>query len=74
MRKAIADKMSESKQTIPHVTMNAEVDLTKVIELRKQLLPMVEERTDQRLSFLEIIAKAAMVALKAYPEFKRTCV
>ena len=69
MRKAIADKMSESKQTIPHVTMNAEVDLTKVIELRKQLLPMVEERTDQRLSFLEIIAKAAMVALKAYPEF-----
>lgn len=69
MRKAIADKMSESKHTIPHVTMNAEVDLTKVIELRKQLLPMVEERTDERLSFLEIIAKAAMVALKAYPEF-----
>lgn len=69
MRKAIADKMSESKQTIPHVTMNAEVDLTKVIELRKQLLPMVEERTDERLSFLEIIAKAAMIALKAYPEF-----
>lgn len=57
MRKAIADKMSESKHTIPHVTMNAEVDLTKVIELRKQLLPMVEERTDERLSFLEIIAK-----------------
>ena len=69
MRKAIADKMSESKQTIPHVTMNAEVDLTNVIELRKQLVPMVEERTDERLSFLEIIAKAAMVALKAYPEF-----
>ena len=69
MRKVIADKMSESKQTIPHVTMNAEVDLTKVIELRKQLLPMVEERTDERLSFLEIIAKAAMVALKAHPEF-----
>ncbi|MGG5370626.1 dihydrolipoamide acetyltransferase family protein [Enterococcus sp. AZ196] len=69
MRKVIADKMSESKHTIPHVTMNAEVDLTKVIELRKQLLPMVEERTDERLSFLEIIAKAAMVALKAYPEF-----
>ncbi len=69
MREAIADKMSQSKQTIPHVTMNAEVDLTKVIELRKQLLPMVEERTDERLSFLEIISKAAMVALKAYPEF-----
>ena len=69
MRKVIADKMSESKQTIPHVTMNAEVDLTKVIELRKQLLLMVEERTDERLSFLEIIAKAAMVALKAHPEF-----
>lgn len=69
MRKAIADKMSQSKQTIPHVTMTAEVDLTKVIELRKQLLPMVEERTSERLSFLEIIAKATTTALKAHPEF-----
>ncbi|MGF2941459.1 dihydrolipoamide acetyltransferase family protein [Enterococcus xiangfangensis] len=69
MRKVISDKMSESKHTIPHVTMNAEVDMTKVIELREQLLPMVEECTGERLSFLEIIAKAVMVALKAYPEF-----
>ncbi|MGO2891710.1 dihydrolipoamide acetyltransferase family protein [Enterococcus devriesei] len=69
MRKAIADKMSQSKQTIPHVTMTAEVDLTKVIELRKQLLPMVEDRTNERLSFLEIIAKATTTALKAHPEF-----
>ncbi|GCF94392.1 dihydrolipoyllysine-residue acetyltransferase component of acetoin cleaving system [Enterococcus florum] len=69
MRKAIADKMSASKTTIPHVTMNAEVDMTKVKELRGQLLPMVEEQTSERISFLEIIMKATMVALKAHPEF-----
>lgn len=69
MRKVIADRMLNSKTTIPHVTMNAEVDMTKLKELRGQLLPMVEEQTGNRISFLEIIIKAAMVALKSYPEF-----
>lgn len=69
MRKVIADRMSASKATIPHVTMNAEVDMTKVKELRGQLLPLVEEQSSERISFLEIIIKATMVALKAYPEF-----
>ncbi|MGM0214399.1 dihydrolipoamide acetyltransferase family protein [Enterococcus sp. AZ109] len=69
MRKVIADRMLNSKTTIPHVTMNAEVDMTKLKELRGQLLPMVEEQTGNRISFLEIIIKASMVALKAYPEF-----
>ncbi|MGG5329545.1 dihydrolipoamide acetyltransferase family protein [Enterococcus sp. AZ163] len=69
MRKVIADRMLNSKTTIPHVTMNAEVDMTKLKELRGQLLPMVEEQTGNRISFLEIIIKASMVALKSYPEF-----
>lgn len=69
MRKVIGDRMLNSKTTIPHVTMNAEVDMTKLKELRGQLLPMVEEQTGNRISFLEIIIKAAMVALKSYPEF-----
>ncbi len=69
MRKVIADRMLNSKTTIPHVTMNAEVDMTKLKELRGQLLPMVEEQTGNRISFLEIIIKASMVALKSFPEF-----
>ncbi|MGX7197839.1 dihydrolipoamide acetyltransferase family protein [Enterococcus olivae] len=69
MRQVISERMVHSKTTIPHVTMTAEVDLTQVIELRQHLLPLVEAQVEKRLSYLEIIAKAAMVALKSYPIF-----
>lgn len=69
MRQVISERMVASKTTIPHVTMTAEVDFTKAIELRKQILPMVEETVQERISYLEIIAKASMVALKNYPIF-----
>ena len=69
MRKVIADKMLQSTSTIPHVTMNAEVNMSAMVQLRSQLLPMIEEQTDQRLSYLELIIKATTIALKAYPMF-----
>lgn len=69
MRKVIADRMSYSKTTIPHVTMNAEVNMTKAKELREQVLPMVEVQTSERISYTEIIMKATMVALKEFPIF-----
>lgn len=67
MRKAVADSMVRSKTTIPHVTMNAQVDFSAVIALRKQLLPQIEEITSKRISYLEIIMKAVSVALKQFP-------
>jgi pyruvate dehydrogenase E2 component (dihydrolipoamide acetyltransferase) len=69
MRQIIANRMVISKSTIPHVTMTAEVDMTQSIEIRRQLLPMIEEQVNERLSYLEIIARAAMIALKTYPIF-----
>lgn len=69
MRKVIADNMLHSYTSIPHVTMTAEVDLTKVVSLRTQLLPEIEQQTSKRLSYLEIIIKAVTIALKQYPIF-----
>lgn len=69
MRKAIADAMTCSRSAIPHVTMNAEVDLTGVTQLREELLPMIEKQMNLRLSYLEIISKAAMIALQEFPVF-----
>lgn len=69
MRKVIADRMSYSKTTIPHVTMQAEVNMIKAKELREQVLPMVEAQTAERISYTEIIMKATMVALKEFPIF-----
>ena len=57
MRKVIADRMSQSAFTAPHVTLTSEIDMTKAKEVRKQLLPAIEKRqaTDcrsQKLSFM----------------------
>lgn len=67
MRKAVADSMVASKATIPHVTMNAQVDLSQLVHLREQLLPVVEAKTAKRLSYMEVIVKAVSVALKEFP-------
>ncbi|MBL1229361.1 2-oxo acid dehydrogenase subunit E2 [Enterococcus sp. BWB1-3] len=69
MRKVIAENMHQSTSTIPHVTMSAEVNMSAMVKLREQLLPMIEEQIDQRLSYLELIIKATTIALKAYPMF-----
>lgn len=67
MRKAIADRMSQSKQQVPHVTLNATLDAGKLVELREQLLPLVEEQSGRRLSYTELIVKALAVALQKHP-------
>lgn len=67
LRKAVADKMLESARSIPHVTLTSDVDMTKVMEVRKALLPVVEEQTGYRLSFTEIIMKATAHVLGNHP-------
>ncbi|GGP09289.1 dihydrolipoamide acetyltransferase family protein [Oceanobacillus neutriphilus] len=74
LRKAVADKMVESVQTIPHVTLTSDVDMTNVIALRKSLLPIVEKETGYRLSFTEVIIKAAASALCKHPQLNASLI
>lgn len=67
MRKVIASRISESFYTAPHVTLFSEVDMTEVVALRKQLLPVIEEVEGVRISFNEIIMKATAFSLKKHP-------
>ncbi|TSB47247.1 dihydrolipoamide acetyltransferase family protein [Alkalicoccobacillus porphyridii] len=67
-RKMIAKRMAESAFTAPHVTLTTEVDMTASMELRAQLLAPIEEQTGKRLSYTEVIAKAAASALIRHPE------
>lgn len=64
VRKVIAERLSESWNSAPHVSMNTKIDMTETINIRKQLLPMIEESTSYRLSFTEIIMKATAAALQ----------
>jgi pyruvate dehydrogenase E2 component (dihydrolipoamide acetyltransferase) len=67
MRKVISERMSQSAFTAPHVTLTSEIDMTKVKELRAQLLPIIEKQTGFRLSYTEVIIKAVGTVLSRFP-------
>ncbi|WP_462421291.1 dihydrolipoamide acetyltransferase family protein [Salinicoccus sp. Marseille-QA3877] len=68
MRKVIANRISESFYSAPHVTLYSDIDMTEVVKLREQLLPLIEEKNGVRLSYNEIMIKASAYALKNNPE------
>jgi Pyruvate/2-oxoglutarate dehydrogenase complex, dihydrolipoamide acyltransferase (E2) component, and related enzymes len=70
MRKIIAQRMAESAFTAPHVTLSTEVDMTRSIELRQSLLPLVEKQTGYRLSYTEVIIKAVALCLRRHPQMR----
>lgn len=67
IRKIVAQRMVESAFTAPHVTLTTDVDMSAAVEMRKELLPVVEQKTGHRLSYTEIIVKAVAHALAAHP-------
>ncbi|GHH98931.1 dihydrolipoamide acetyltransferase family protein [Neobacillus kokaensis] len=68
IRKVIADRMVQSANTAPHVTLTSEVDMTNCVRLRKELLPVIEKISGCRLSFNEIIFKATAHTLQRHPD------
>jgi len=67
IRKVVAQRTLQSKTTAPHVTLTTEVDMSEAINLRKQLLGMIEQQTGFRISYTEIIMKAVAFSLKQHP-------
>ncbi len=64
MRRAIARRMAESKATIPHFYMTAELDATDLLALRARLNGKLPEA---RLSVNDFVLKAAALALGEVP-------
>ena len=67
LRSRIADRMVEAQNTAAMLTSFNEVDLTKVISLRKRYKESFEKEHGVRLGFMSFFAKAAVEALKKYP-------
>ncbi len=63
MRKVIARRLGESKFSAPHFYLTIEADMGKVIKLRKQL----NEVAPTKISFNDLVVKAAAVSLRAHP-------
>jgi len=68
IRKTIAEKMSESRFTIPHTTAMDEIDISRLHEFRKKYKDSLKAE-DVSLTYLPFIIKATIAALKKYPEF-----
>lgn len=68
MRKIISERMTKSRQEVPHVTLKTSFNAQPIIELRKSVLPMIQKTTGKRLSYTEIIIKAMAIALKQHPK------
>ncbi len=67
MRKKIAQRMVESKQTSAHVTTVFEIDYSGIAKLRNRVKARFEQQYGTKLSYLPFILQATVAALKARP-------
>ncbi|MEZ4221057.1 MAG: 2-oxoglutarate dehydrogenase complex dihydrolipoyllysine-residue succinyltransferase [Polyangiaceae bacterium] len=68
MRKRIAERLVQSQQTAALLTTFNEIDMSAVIDLRKQYQPKFQEKYGIKLGFMSFFVKAAIEALKLIPE------
>jgi len=68
LRAKIAERLIEAQQTAAILTTFNEVDLSKVIRLRKKYQERFTKVHDVKLGFMSFFVKAATEALKRYPE------
>ena len=67
MRKTIAARLSEAKQTIPHFYLRRDIKLDALLAFRGQLNKQLESR-GVKLSVNDFIIKAVAIALQQVPE------
>ena len=68
LRRVIAERMVESLQTSAQLTTVVEVDVTRIAALRQRVKGDFEAREGVKLTFLPFFCKAAVEALKVYPQ------
>ncbi len=66
MRKVIARRLTEAKQTIPHFYLSMDCELDALLELRKELNGRAG--ADYKLSVNDFVIKAAALALRKVPK------
>ncbi|MEJ7776963.1 MAG: pyruvate dehydrogenase complex dihydrolipoamide acetyltransferase [Sphingomicrobium sp.] len=67
MRKTIARRLTEAKQTIPHIYLTVDIQLDALLKLRSELNASLESR-EIKLSVNDLLIKAMASALIEVPE------
>src|SRR6266487_148795 len=68
MQTSIAQRLSESKQSIPHFYVSSEVDMTEALLMRQTFNASAGE-DGVKVSVNDLIVKACALALEKFPEF-----
>ncbi|MBI1179588.1 MAG: biotin/lipoyl-binding protein [Alphaproteobacteria bacterium] len=66
MRKTIARRMTEAKQTVPHFYLTVEVEIDKLLDIRQDLNEVAGD--GPKLSVNDFIIRAAALALMQFPD------
>ena len=66
-RKRIAENLLQAQHATAHLTTFNEIDMSAIIALRERMKEKIEKEHGVKLSFMPFFAKAAIMALKAYP-------
>ena len=65
MRRTIARRLAESKQTVPHFYLTVDVRLDPLLKLRSELNAALPE--EKKLSVNDLVIKAVATTLRRYP-------
>jgi pyruvate dehydrogenase E2 component (dihydrolipoamide acetyltransferase) len=71
MRKTIARRLTESKQTVPHFYVTVDVEIDALLALRQQIndaAPTADGKPAYKVSVNDMVIKAYALALKAVPD------
>ena len=71
MRKTIAARLTESKQTVPHFYVSVDCELDALLKLRGELnksAPVKDEKPAYKLSVNDMVIKALALALRDVPD------
>lgn len=66
LQQIVARRLSESKATVPHFYVAAEIDMAAALELRRTLIATFGD--EERISVNDLIVKACALALRARPD------
>jgi 2-oxoglutarate dehydrogenase E2 component (dihydrolipoamide succinyltransferase) len=66
-RKRIAENLLQAQHSTAHLTTFNEIDMSAIVALRERMKEKTEKEHGVKLSFMPFFAKAAIMALKAFP-------
>lgn len=67
IRKVVAQRLQMSKQTIPHFYISVSVDMSSVLQKRKELNDQFNLSKEESISINDFIVRACALAIKDFP-------